>query len=390
MTVKVDLKKLHNKKTGLVLSGGVVKAAAWHLGVVMALEDLGYRIKNNATTDAQLDHPLVVDMMVGSSAGSMIAAMLAAGLSARDVMKASLGLDKFHLKPIGYTDIFTLNKRIFKGYGKSEYRELAEYPGLISTLLKPFTKPPGFFTTEGLRTYLLKHIFENDAFEDFKSDLFFVASQLDHSQKVIFTKAGLEPKRHPEGVQYRISESVSQAVAASMSLPPFFAPYPLKHPVTGKEDYYIDGEIRETLSTHVAVDQGCDVVISSWTHAPYHFTEAVGSLVQYGLPSIAVQSIYLLIEKKIQSSRDHRRQVDITYDAVKEYCAESGISKKDQKALLGIIEDKFNFNKKRVFIDIAPDSSDAKFFFINSFSLNKKHTSYVIKSGYRRAMDLLG
>ena len=385
----IDLKQCHHKKTGLVLSGGVVKAAAWHLGVVMALEDLGYKIKTNSLKDSEMDHPLIVDMMVGSSAGSMVAAMLAAGLSARDVMKASLGLEKFHLKPVGYTDIFTINKKIFTGYGKSEYMEMAEYPGLISTLLKPFTKPPGFFTTEGLRSYLLKHIFENDQFEDFKSDLFFVASQLDHSQKVIFTKPGLEPKKHPEGVQYRITESVSQAVAASMSLPPFFAPYPLKHPVTGKEDYYIDGEIRETLSTHVAVDQDCDVIISSWTHAPYHFTEAVGSLVQYGLPNIAVQSIYLLIEKKIQSSRDHRKQAQFTYEAIQEYCDGNKISKKNKDALLGIIEEKLSYRKGRIFIDIAPDSSDAKFFFINSFSLNKKHTTYAIKSGYRRTMDLL-
>lgn len=387
--MKIDLKSCHNKKTGLVLSGGVVKAAAWHLGVVMALEDLGYKIKTNSLKDTEMDHPLIVDMMVGSSAGSMVAAMLAAGLSARDVMKASLGLEKFHLKPVGYTDIFTLNKKIFTGYGKPEYKELAEYPGLISTLLKPFTKPPGFFTTEGLRNYLIKHIFEYDQFEDFKSDLFFVATQLDDSQKIIFTKPGLEPKRHPEGVQYRISESVSQAVAASMSLPPFFAPYPLKHPVTGKEDYYIDGEIRETLSTHVAVDQGCDVVISSWTHAPYHFTESVGSLVQYGLPSIAVQSIYLLIEKKIQSARGFRKQLDSTYEAIAEYCDSHKISKKHKDALQGIIEERFNFKKDRIFIDIAPDSSDAKFFFINSFSLNKKHTTYAIKSGYRKAMEIL-
>ena len=86
--MKIDLKSCHNKKTGLVLSGGVVKAAAWHLGVVMAMEDLGYKIKTNSLKDSEMDHPLIVDMMVGSSAGSMVAAMLAAGLSARDVMKA--------------------------------------------------------------------------------------------------------------------------------------------------------------------------------------------------------------------------------------------------------------------------------------------------------------
>ena len=37
---RVDISNFKNKKVGLVLSGGVVKAAAWHMGVALALEDL--------------------------------------------------------------------------------------------------------------------------------------------------------------------------------------------------------------------------------------------------------------------------------------------------------------------------------------------------------------
>jgi predicted acylesterase/phospholipase RssA len=51
----VDFKELKDKKIALVLSGGVVKAAAWHLGVSLALEELGFHLKSNKnTSESQL------------------------------------------------------------------------------------------------------------------------------------------------------------------------------------------------------------------------------------------------------------------------------------------------------------------------------------------------
>lgn len=76
-----------------------------------------------------------------------------------------------------------------------------------------------------------------------------------------------------------------------MSLPPIFAPYPIRH-TGGKQRYYIDGEIRETLSTHVAKDNGCDLLICSYTHQPYHFKEDIGSLFNYGIAAVVIQTVY--------------------------------------------------------------------------------------------------
>ena len=42
---RVDISNFQNKKVALVMSGGVVKAAAWHLGVALALEELGFTFK---------------------------------------------------------------------------------------------------------------------------------------------------------------------------------------------------------------------------------------------------------------------------------------------------------------------------------------------------------
>ena len=44
---RVDISNFQNKKVALVMSGGVVKAAAWHLGVALALEELGFTFKSN-------------------------------------------------------------------------------------------------------------------------------------------------------------------------------------------------------------------------------------------------------------------------------------------------------------------------------------------------------
>lgn len=379
--------KLSGKKTGLVLSGGVVKAAAWHLGVVLALEEIGYSIKNQKSSPEDLKSPLLIDLIVGSSAGSLIASMLGAGFSAKEIIDLHLGFEK-KSKPIGYSDIFRLNTNIFPKQEASEYLDVTKYPKLVSTLIHPFIKPTGLFTAEGLRKYLLKHMIKVDSFDKSKADLFFVTSQLDHPQKVIFTKKSLYPKKGSSDIEYRTCEKLSQAVAASMSLPPFFTPYGIRNPKTQEREYYIDGEIRDTLSTHIAEDQNCDVIISSWTHVPYRLQKKIGSLIKYGLPQIIVQGMYLMIEKKIQTDREQRRKIKSFEEKISSFLKEEGISSKVQKKIMSFIEEDFSYKKNSIYIDIFPDPDDSKFFFINSFSLKKEYLSYVIEAGYKKTKEV--
>ena len=42
---RVQLDNFKGKKVALVMSGGVAKAAAWHIGVGLALEELGFTLK---------------------------------------------------------------------------------------------------------------------------------------------------------------------------------------------------------------------------------------------------------------------------------------------------------------------------------------------------------
>ena len=111
--MSTDLNEIKNKKIALVLSGGVVKAAAWHLGVTLALEELGFTLKTNknSTSDHKLNpRSLEIGTFVGSSAGAMICVYLASGYSPQDVIQATLGLKGSKLKGINYKDMFNIKR----------------------------------------------------------------------------------------------------------------------------------------------------------------------------------------------------------------------------------------------------------------------------------------
>jgi predicted acylesterase/phospholipase RssA len=268
------------------------------------------------------------------------------------------------------------------------YHPLEEFPAPIRMMLKPFMSISGLFSTEGLRKYLEANVTLTNRFEDFAADLFVVATQLDHSRKVIFGKYNYPNPEHDSTAVYYTGSPVSDAVAASMSVPPFYTPYPILNNITGQIDYYIDGEIRETLSTHVAEDNNCDYIISSWTHTPYHYHDEVGSLVNYGLPSIALQSIYLMIQKKIISHRARRATADDIINTVSDYLKIEKFSAKHKREILNILSTKLNHKPNIKLIDIYPDHSDYKLFFANAFSLNPKVSSHAVKAGYRKTMEV--
>lgn len=387
-----DLSEFKNKKIALVLSGGVVKAAAWHIGVTLALEELGFTLLNNKngldSTD-DFTRSLEISTYVGSSAGAMVSIFLACGYTPQEIINGAFGLTKSDMRKLRYLDMFYLHKRKYKPIQSGINRPFDEFPRLFKKLLNPISTFPGLFSTEGVRKYLLNGILEVDEFEKFIPDLFIVGSQLDHSQKTIFGRYNYPNPTHDLTAMYQTGVKVSDAAAASMSVPPFYAPYPITNPKTNEINYYIDGEIRDTLSTHVAEDNGCDIIISSWTHTPLHYHDEVGSLVNYGLPSIAIQSIYLMIQKKIVTHRAKRATGIDILNTVSEYMQQEKFNNAHRREILAILERKLNINPKVKLIDIYPEHDDYKLFFANSFSLNPKVASHAVKAGYKRAMQVL-
>ena len=385
----MNLDQLKHKKIAFVCSGGVVKAAAWHLGVAHALEELGFHLKSNKNTQELGPRPLEISTYVGSSAGAMTCLFLACGFTPQDVIQSTLGFKNSRLKSISYRDMFHVRRHKLRPNKAEYWHPFEEFPLMFRSLMKPFLGFSGFFTTEGVRQYLLRNVCDVERFEDFVPDLFIVATQLDHSRKVIFSKYNYPNPSHDSTSHYYTGIPVSVAAAASMSVPPFFVPYPIKNPFNGQLDYYIDGEIRETLSTHVAEDNGCDVVISSWTHTPYHYHDEIGSLVNYGLPSIAIQSIYLMIQKKIVAHRAERaRAIDIL-DTVNDWMKAERMTETQRRGLMAILQRKLHFNPKVRLIDIYPDHDDYKMFFGNHFTLNPKTAGHAVEAGYKKTMQVL-
>jgi predicted acylesterase/phospholipase RssA len=89
--MQTNLSQLKNSKMALVLSGGVVKAASWHLGVTLALEELGFSFASYGKNDStQTQGSLEIGTFVGSSAGNLINLYITNGFTSQDVIDSFL------------------------------------------------------------------------------------------------------------------------------------------------------------------------------------------------------------------------------------------------------------------------------------------------------------
>ncbi len=382
----IDLSHIHNKKIGLVLSGGVVKASAWHLGVTKALTDNGFSLKSK---DSKIPSgPLEISTYVGSSAGALVNLYFACGYTPQEIIDSTIKKISNRLKPVSYKEMFCFKRPKKKPPQNITTDLFKDWPFLTKQLIKPLINISGFFSTQGIYNYINNELVDTETFNDFACDMFVIATQLDHSRKVIFSKYNYPTPNNADRAYYTQTPN-SEAIAASMSVPPLYTPFPINNNYTGMTDYYIDGEIRETLSTHVAVDNGCDVIFCSWTHTPYHYSDELGSLVSYGLPAISLQTIYLMIQKKIISSRKRMSQAKDVISIVNKYLNDNNFPKEKTKTLINILEAKLEFKSNVKVIDIFPEHEDFKFFFKNSFSLNPQSTGEVVDAAYRRTVHTL-
>src|SRR6185436_20024854 len=86
------IKIKNKKKIALVLSGGGIKAAAFHVGVCLALQEKGFKLiggtRDRVEGSPHLHDPLAIKTYVGSSAGALIGAFLASGHPIEDVVSS--------------------------------------------------------------------------------------------------------------------------------------------------------------------------------------------------------------------------------------------------------------------------------------------------------------
>jgi predicted acylesterase/phospholipase RssA len=398
------MKLSEKKKIALVLSGGGIKAAAFHIGVCLALREKGFRFAGGTKEEVAArygDDALTFRTYVGSSAGSVISTFLAAGFSLNSIIHAfekgtnelseallsEPGFDE-DLRPIAYSDIFSINSKdilqmvpaFFRGRGESIVT------GGLEVLIKNGFKLNGLFTTKGLEKYFREEVWPTNTFSSLGVDLFVVATQLNQSRKVIFGNE--EALSRDKSILYSNYSTVSDAVAASASLPPVFAPYPIKNR-NGEDTHFFDGEIRDTMSTHVAADHGADLIISSYSIQPYNFTPAMGSLHEYGIPVILNQALYQVIEQKIEYYIKSRKSVAATYKAVDGYLKQINLPDEQREKLLSIICERTNYAPNTDYIYIHPDPHDHNMFFADHFSLNPQRLKATVWGGFKAALNAL-
>lgn len=394
------LKLQEKKKVGLVLSGGGIKAAAFHIGVCLALREKGFRFaggtKEQVKRNYPDDDPMTIRLYVGSSAGSFVATALSAGYSLEALISAfdmgdreshkqidhSLG----HLRLFSYKDIFAVNSsNILKSLPLGVLRR-SLLSGGLEALIKDRFKVNGFFTANGVEKYLREYALSHNEFRQLGVDLFIIGTQLNHTRKAIF--GNFPETTKTKTLKYVNYAKISQAVAASISLPPLFAPYGITRP-DGKEMYFFDGEIRDTLSTHVASDQGADLIIGSYSYQPYHFTPEIGSLHHFGIPVVLNQALYQVIQQKIDRNIQYKTDIAAIYKSIDGYFRQNHLPDEHRERILKIIRDRVNYKPEVDYIYIHPRPQNHEMFFADHFSLNRGVLEKIVRAGFKSAISQL-
>lgn len=388
------------KKIALVLSGGGIKAAAYHIGVCLALKEKGFVFAGGPKELVRQKFPQnmapTIRLYVGSSAGAFVAAVLASGRSLESLITAfqvGAGTPLFydlpkeeHLKPIGYRHLFNLNsKSLLSWLPKSLLQKSLLTGGLEVFLKKGFTLN-GIFNTNGIERYLRKYVLDENDFSRLGVELYIISTQLNHSRKTIFGPF-LENLKN-ETTKFIGYSKISDAVAASTSLPPVFAPYPITKP-DKKIIYHYDGEIRDTLSTHVAADYGADLIIASYSMQPYHFSKEAGSLHTYGMPVIVNQALYQVLEQKVANAIRYQKQKGDTYAALKAVTEEMNLSVDIKNKILNTAKEKLVYNPEIDHIYISPRPQDYEMFFADHFSLNPIILQRILRIGFRSGLQVM-
>jgi predicted acylesterase/phospholipase RssA len=388
------------KKVALVLSGGGIKAAAFHIGVCLALQEKGFKFaggtKEMVRQNFNDNDPMTIRLYVGSSAGAFVASILGAGYPIESLINAfQIGSGKSptydksdlrYLKSITYRDIFNLNSSGLLRFIPRSLLEKNIVTGGLESLIKNGLKLNGLFSTKGIESYLRREVFLDNDFARLGVELYIVGTQLNHSRKAIF---GNFPTSYKTGsTKYINYSTISESVAASTSLPPVFTPYGITRP-DGKEIFYYDGEIRDTLSTHVATDNGADLVISSYSIQPYHYTPEMGSLDKYGIPLILNQALYQVIQQKIAKHIQNQNDISGIYDSVANYFRQAKLPEEHKEKLLQIIREKVNHRPEVDYIYIAPRPQNYEMFFVDHFSLNPEILGRIVKIGFKSGLNAL-
>lgn len=279
------------KKPGvsLVLSGGATKAFYFHLGVLKALK---------------LEH---VSSIVGSSAGAVVGGFLASGATVDNLITA-LYQDRVYVPRFDkwieslkadmlfrprYRNI--MRQALFTSY--SSLRFVASLPLLnkrhllteaFDTVVNSQSQIAGFFSASALQD-LFESLLPSMDFRDLDLDLYVTATDIDRNRRTIFNHRYC---MEDEDDHFIDDVSIARAVRASASVPGLFDPVKIK----GR--YYVDGEVKRTLSADIGMHLA-DTVIVSHTYQPLDLPEGA-SVNDMGWWNVVKQSAYIIFYERIK------------------------------------------------------------------------------------------
>lgn len=388
------------QRVALCLGGGGIKAAAFHVGACLALQEKNFQFiggtKSNVENTQLEEGKTPINIYIGSSAGAIISAYLAAGYSVPTIIKAfemdsemaapiedgSTG----SLKGLSYKDIFQINGSSLMNYLPSNFFKRPSIAGGFEVLLKSGFKVNGMFKTDGIERYMREQILPTNQFDQLGVDFYVIATQLNHTRKVVF--GNFEETTKHEHIKWANYANISDSIAATTALPPVFAPYPIKRP-DGKDIYFFDGEIRDTLSSHVAEDIGADLVIASYSLQPYHYTPEMGSLHEHGIPVIINQALYQVVNQKIRRYIREKQKYRDIINEIKDYFQQHNLPREHAQNVVDIFADKFEHKNHVDYIYLHPSPQDYELFFMDHFSLSPKVLGKIVKIGFLSAIRCL-
>lgn len=343
-----EIPQLEKKSSGcaLVLSGGATKAFYFHLGVLKALR------------------PVDVATIVGTSAGAVLGAFIASGASV-DTLLASLNQKKVYVPKFDSWVRTLTSSMLFR----PKYRDITKQslyttwaslqflltlPRLffhkdivaeaLDHLVTSQSHVSGFFDASALED-LFKSLLPTSNFRDLETDLYVVATGLDTHKRAVFNgRYDFED----EANLFMTDVPIHKAVRASSAIPGMF------EPVKIKGNYYVDGEIKQTLSADIAVRLS-DCVIISHTYQPLCLNSGRASVRDMGWLNVLKQATSMVFQERIAVWRQIYQQQ--------------------------------NPDKQLIWIEPNPD--DVDFFLAPEFSFRPEVQKKMIKSGENAARRAL-
>jgi predicted acylesterase/phospholipase RssA len=390
-------------------TGGKVKAIFWHLGVRAALEDRGFKFISGPGEPRE-PQPGEVGLLIGSSAGSVFALLAAGGFDIPDVVSSFIGRPS-GIPPITEETIFRRRSTRWAGYfrrirnainlragaelfpgsslGEQPLRE-QEIQASYELTLRKFTRHfhisdllvvRARYVLTGMEEWFRALLGDHDRFEDLRTRLFILASDLDMPMTVVFGR------RDEDCTWYRYISGVkpSRAAAASMAIPSIFNPVSIR--VGQRKHYFIDGDVYNPTETMIEADHNCDLAIVSCFESPYRFHPVIGSLHHLGLPYEVTQTIALAIYSRFMQARNATRAktngLAAARDLLSKHLGEEALERESRRIARAL---EMSLDMKVLYIH---PFKNPLLFFENPFDLSSRTLAKMLVEASLQASELL-